>query len=252
MGPIIVPVKERVVRILLVIIRDGKRNGLVDDIRRSAFTLHVGVTLHRGHRGLGTETTSRILAEGAEVFSPNLNGSASILRSVSRVDSSDPRVGVVGEGHGVLSISPVASDSDCNHLDLFNQDSRVILALKAVKHLVTLSFFAQLIYLSRSQVFQILRSSSAFFLIEEEGFSWALDVGREDFIVTETTPWTRILVNPLQEWTNSNRNTGLAGKWSLMGIQALDAQIGSISLVKLFVEVLRETLDSGDTTVRRI
>jgi hypothetical protein len=83
---VVVPVLDRVFRLLLTIEGDREWHTSLNNIRRRCNTSDVAIIVDLGWNGPGTEGAAGILAELDEVLAPDLNGGTSILWSVRWLD----------------------------------------------------------------------------------------------------------------------------------------------------------------------
>ena len=108
--PIIIVIPQSVLRILLIIQGDCKRNRFFDNVWSGGFTFQVCGVVNFGGHSFGTEATSWLCAwEIQEVISPDFNGSLTILRTVPWVESVNPGSWIVSVLHAVHWIIEVSS-----------------------------------------------------------------------------------------------------------------------------------------------
>jgi len=130
-GPIVVPEKERVTRILLVVQGDGEGDGLFDDFGLSRVALHVSGVLDVTDGSPCAKTTPGHLAKVNEVLTPDLYGSATIFGTIAGVDARDLGGWVVEVGRGVQRVSEVARDGYLEQHGLLEEHRAVVIALEA-------------------------------------------------------------------------------------------------------------------------
>ena len=127
--PVVEVVEQGVAGVLLTVERDGEGNGLLDDIRVGRMALNVARVEYFSVRRLGTEAASCFFAKINEILTPNLDGSVSILRAVSRVEGIDPSRLIIGEQSFIDTILEISSDRDLESYFGIGERRRRVIAL---------------------------------------------------------------------------------------------------------------------------
>ena len=107
----VVPEKQCVPWVLLVVQRYSERYWFFDDIWKWRHTDHVVWTDESGEHWLWTKGASCVFVEVEEVFTPYLHHGFSILRSVPGVYSKHSGWWIISEGDGVWDILEVTSET---------------------------------------------------------------------------------------------------------------------------------------------
>lgn len=111
--PWIVPKVNVILRILLIIERNCKWNRFFNNIREWWNTNHIVWINVGSNNWLGTKSTSSILIEIKEIFSPYLDYCLSIFRSISWVNSVDSCGRIVSIGYWIGNIWKITAYTDC-------------------------------------------------------------------------------------------------------------------------------------------
>ena len=127
----IVPVKECVLWILLIIEWNSKGNRFFYDIWKWRYTNHVIWINECGCHWFSSERASCVLIKIQEVLSPNLDNRLSILWAVSRIDGEDLCRLVISEGDRVCDILEVACQTDSKWQNFRFSWCRTVITLQA-------------------------------------------------------------------------------------------------------------------------